>query len=364
MIREVHGNLLRAEAEALVNTVNTVGVMGKGIALQFQRAFPANYKAYKAACARGEVRLGHIFVWDQGALAGDGPRYIVNFPTKQHWRSKSRLSDIEAGLEDLVRVVGRLGIASIAVPPLGCGHGGLRWDQVRRRIMEAFAALPDVVVLVYPPEGAPRPGDQPVGTDRPRMTPGRAALVALMGSFLPFAVEVTTVDIQKLMYFLQEAGEGLRLQYAKGLYGPYADNLRHVLQTMEGHFIRGTGDGTAGALDAIPFELLDGAIVEAKEVLSARSETAARIDQVSQLIAGFESTYGLELLATVHWVATRDANGRHRDQPLSDEQVESAVRSWNLRKGKLFSPAHVRTALTHLRSHGWLGGMAPQGLLA
>lgn len=363
MIREVHGNLLRADAEALVNTVNTVGVMGKGIALQFQRAFPANYKAYKVACDRGEVRLGEMFVWDQGALADDGPRYIINFPTKQHWRSKSRLSDVEAGLQDLVRVVARLGISSVAVPPLGCGYGGLRWEQVRPRILEAFAALPSVEVLIYPPEGAPSPSDQPVGTERPGMTPGRAALVALMSRYLPFSVAVTAVDIQKLMYFLQEAGEGLRLQYAKGRYGPYADNLRHVLKAMEGHFIRGTGDGTARALEAIPFEILDGAVGEANDVLAGRSAMSQRIERVSQLIAGFESTYGLELLATVHWVATRDHEGSRFAEPLADEQVVAAVRTWNHRKGKLFSPGHVATALEHLRSQGWLPGSAREGVL-
>lgn len=124
MIQEAHGNLLDAEADALVNTVNTVGVMGKGIALQFKRAFPENYKAYKRACDQGAVELGQMFIWDAGALAGDGPRYVINFPTKKHWRSKSKLSDIRAGLDDLVRQLKDLSINSVAVPPLGCGHGG------------------------------------------------------------------------------------------------------------------------------------------------------------------------------------------------------------------------------------------------
>lgn len=138
MMREEHGNLLDADAVALVNTVNTVGVMGKGIALQFKRAFPDNYKAYKRACDVGDVELGHMFIWDAGALAPDGPRYVINFPTKRHWRSKSTLADIQAGLEDLVRQIKDLSITTVAVPPLGCGHGGLRWAEVRPLIVAAF----------------------------------------------------------------------------------------------------------------------------------------------------------------------------------------------------------------------------------
>lgn len=171
MIILSHGNLLTADADALVNTVNTVGVMGKGIALQFKRAYPANYAAYRAACASNEVRLGRVFVFDSARL---GPRrYVINFPTKGHWRAGSRLSDIEAGLTDLVHVVRERQITSVAVPALGCGNGGLDWNEVRPAIERAFAELPDVRVLLFPPEGAPAPADMPVATEKPPLTSGR-----------------------------------------------------------------------------------------------------------------------------------------------------------------------------------------------
>ena len=150
MITDVHGNLLAADADALVNTVNTVGVMGKGIALQFKNAYPGNYKAYRAACQRHEVRLGEMFVFDAGQLVR--PRWVINFPTKNHWKSPSRLTDIESGLDDLVRVITEHDIRSIAVPPLGCGNGGLDWADVRP-IIEAKLRGLDVEVLLYPPEG-------------------------------------------------------------------------------------------------------------------------------------------------------------------------------------------------------------------
>jgi len=362
VIRDQTGNLLQAKTDALVNTVNTVGVMGKGIALQFKRAFPANYKAYKRACDQGQVELGQMFVWDAGALAQVQPRFVINFPTKKHWRSKSRLSDIETGLTELVRVIGDLSIQSIALPPLGCGLGGLDWSDVRPMIVAAFTDIPEVEVLLFGPDGAPTPATQPIRTDRPKMTPGRAALVAVMDRYLPFAIDITTVDIQKLMYFMQEAGEPLRLNYVKGQYGPYADNLRHVLTSMEGHHIEGMGDGSSRALDVIPFRLLPGAVAESEELLSTLHETRDRTARVADLIEGYESTYGLELLATVHWAATRGAHGELAPSIHSDGEVERAVRSWNDRKGKLFTTKHVEVALERLRSKGWLVAPAPVGL--
>lgn len=364
MIRESHGNLLDAEADALVNTVNTVGVMGKGIALQFKRAFPENYKAYKRACDQGAVELGRMFVWDAGVLAGDRPRYIINFPTKKHWRSRSRLADIRSGLDDLVRQLTDLEVKSVAVPPLGCGHGGLPWDQVRPLIEEAFGTLPDVTVLLYPPEGAPAAQDQPVRTDTPKMTPGRAALVGMMQRYLPFAVEITAVDIQKIMYFMQEAGQPLRLNYAKGRYGPYADNLRHVLSSMEGHYIRGTGDGSAKALDTISLEVLDPAESAAKALLAEQPETSSRMDRVTRLIEGYESTYGLELLGTVHWAATRDDEGSRRTQPLTLGETERVVGAWTRRKAGLFASQHISKAYDRLKDQGWLRSVEPEGLFA
>jgi O-acetyl-ADP-ribose deacetylase (regulator of RNase III) len=153
MIETRHGNILEADAEALVNTVNCVGVMGKGLALQFKHAFPANFKAYEAACRVREVVPGRMFIFDNGNP--QNPRYILNFPTKRHWRDNSRIEDIRSGLESLVADLRRLGIRSIAVPPLGCGLGGLNWRDVRPMIENSFSELPDVRVLLFPPVGPP-----------------------------------------------------------------------------------------------------------------------------------------------------------------------------------------------------------------
>ena len=361
MIRECRGNLLEADAEAVVNTVNTVGVMGKGIALQFKRAFPANYKAYKRACDEDQLELGQMFVWDAGGLVTDGPRFVINFPTKKHWRSRSRLVDIRAGLDDLVRQVEKLSIRSIAVPPLGCGQGGLPWDDVRPAIVEAFEGLPEVEVLLFPPGGAPPVADQVVRGERPTLTPERASFIGVMHAYLPFAMGVTLVDIQKLMYFMQEAGEPLKLRYTKGTYGPYADNLRHALAEMEGHFVRGFGDGSMNALDDLDFGILDGVVEQAQQVLSNRVSTRERVERVVSLVEGFETMYGLELLATVHWAAVRGLNRVPSDELGFDKEVQRVVTGWNTRKGRVFTPEHITKALHHLRELDWLDDLTGDG---
>lgn len=338
------GNLLDAEVDALVNTVNTVGVMGKGIALQFKQAFPHNFKAYQQACKRHEVELGRVFVFDNGQLVE--PRWIINFPTKRHWRSRSRLSDVAEGLGDLRAVVTDLGVTSLAVPPLGCGNGGLDWADVKPLIEKHLAEL-DVTVHVYGPEGAPAASDMPVSTPRPQWTPGKAALVAMLDRYSAVALEASLIEVQKLMYFLQEAGEPLRLQYEAGRYGPYADNLRHVLTAVEGHFLRGFGDGSARVREAEPLRVLPDAAVEAADFV-AGGPTGDRVEQVLDLVAGYESSYGLELLATVHWIAVHEGVGDDIDR------IISRVRRWSRRKRGIFTNEHIGFAQHRLRESGWM----------
>jgi len=230
MLHVVKGDILKADVEALVNTVNCMGVMGRGIALQFRKAFPENFKAYKSACDKKQLHPGMMFFYDLNRY--QNPRYIINFPTKKHWKGKSNIEDIETGLEALVQEVSKRNIRSIAIPPLGCGLGGLDWTQVEQIIEKAFKALPDVHVLLYEPAGAPMAEAMVKEKKLARMTVGRAALLGLMDRYLKAVMDpfISLLEIHKLMYFMQESGENLRLNYAKALYGPYAENLRHVLR--------------------------------------------------------------------------------------------------------------------------------------
>jgi O-acetyl-ADP-ribose deacetylase (regulator of RNase III) len=352
LIEEGHGNLLTADVDALVNTVNTVGVMGKGIALQFKRAYPANYAAYRAACARDEVRLGRMFVVDSGAL---GPRrYVINFPTKGHWRSAARIEDIEAGLEDLVRVVRELGVGSIAIPALGCGNGGLAWPEVRPLIEHACAQIPDVRAVIFAPAGVPTPASMPNATRRPRLTPLRAQLLVAIGRYLERARlqevrdGISELEIQKLAYFLQSLGAPLRLAFVRGRYGPYSDKLAHVLNSLEGHYLSGFGDRSARVTELAPINPTAGSLEQAQADLDLHPEDAQRVAALLALVDGFETPYSVELLATVHFAASQG--------PVTGDPAVLAdrVAGWSLRKARLFTEAHVHVAARRLGEHDLL----------
>lgn len=348
MIEYTTGDILRCEAEALVNTVNCVGVMGRGIALQFKNEFPGNFKAYAAACKRGELQPGRMFVVETGALTP--PRTIINFPTKRHWRGKSRMEDIESGLVALVATIRERGIRSIAIPPLGSGLGGLDWAQVRPRVEAALRELEDVRVMVFEPGGAPAADTIKHQREVPKMTPGRAALVELLNRYLRGLLDpfVTLLEAHKLMYFMQEAGQPLRLRYTQAPYGPYAENLRHVLREVEGHLISGYADG--GDAPDKQLQLVPGAAADAEAFLATDADTRARFERVADLVEGFETPFGLELLATVHWVMTRQGATRVDD-------VVQRTHAWNERK-RQFTPRQIGLAVDCLTNKGWVGGSA------
>lgn len=344
MIREGHGNLLEADAEALVNTVNCVGQMGKGIALQFKQAYPGNFHAYRKAVNAGLVRPGAMFVFETGRYLN--PKLIVNFPTKRHWRGKSRLEDIGAGLSALVEEIRSRGIRSIAVPPLGCGNGGLDWNVVGPMIRHALAPLSGVEVILYPPAGAPAAHGMPVHTAAPNMTAARALFVKAIERYQQSAYRLTLLEIHKLAYFLQEAGEPLQLRYAAGPYGPYAGNLNKVLERIEGHFTRGF-DGSLKPDTEL--QLLPGAVEQANRELETVPDSRARLARVADLIAGFETPYGMELLSSVHWVAA------HGEPPAPDEAAAvKLVHAWNERKRTMFSPEHIQVAWRRLHDERWI----------
>jgi O-acetyl-ADP-ribose deacetylase (regulator of RNase III) len=340
MIEFRTGDILRTDAEALVNTVNCVGIMGRGVALQFKNDFPENFKAYKAACDHGELQPGKMFVFETGTLTN--PKFIINFPTKRHWRGKSRLEDIDSGLDALVEEIRNRGIRSIAIPPLGSGLGGLNWADVRPRIEAALRGINNLNAIVFEPNAAPV---ETKSREVPSMTPGRAALVVLMHRYLGGLMDpfVTLLEVHKLMYFMQEGGEPLRLKFAKAPYGPYAENLRHVLHAVEGHLVSGYADG--GDAPDKQIELVPGAVKDAEAFLKDRPETVGRFDRVGKLVEGFETPFGLELLATVHWVATRES--------AISTDVAAKVYTWNDRKRR-FSAGQIGIAFDTLHEKGWL----------
>ncbi len=348
---EIHsGDLLQASAEALVNTVNCVGVMGKGIALQFERAFPEISRPYVEACRSGQLRPGHLLVVEiQPELERPLPRMVINFATKDHWRGASKIEWIEAGLARLVEEVRAREVRSIAVPPLGCGNGGLDWNLVRPLIETAFEALPDVRVLLYAPTGTPDAASMAPAAKAPRMTLNAALTIRMLARYSVVDLEFSQLELQKLAYFFQEAGEPLRLKFEAQKFGPAAREIYPMLRRWEGHWTIGFGDGTGGLREPI---MLRPEIVEAAEEhlkTHPAPESEARVAQVLRLIEGMDTATGLELLATVHWVARHD-----RRAALDCQVATTAVHDWNEHKRRDFSTEWIQRAWERLRQQGWM----------
>jgi O-acetyl-ADP-ribose deacetylase (regulator of RNase III) len=323
MLHYTSGNLLDASAEALVNTVNEVGVMGKGIALMFRERFPENARMYMEASKAEQVQVGRMLVTPAGELF---PKWIIHFPTKKHWRNPSKLEWVRDGLTDLVRVVQELGIRSIALPPLGCGNGGLDWEVVRPMIEDAFAGLPDVSVTVYEPTSAYQNAPKKSGVEK--LTPARALIAELVRRYSVLGLDCTILEVQKLAYFLQRAidhlslDDPLDLRFTADKYGPYADRLRHLLNGLDGSYLHAKKRlSDASPLDLIWFEEAKRPVVEAYLASSEAAPFRPALEHTAALIDGFESPLGMELLATVDWLrveqgveptveALRDALGR------------------------------------------------------
>lgn len=354
MIRFTKGNLLEAPVQALVNTVNEQGVMGKGIALQFKEMFPASARAYEAAARAGQVRVGKVFVTEGPGLAG--PRWIIHFPTKKHWRSPSQLEWIRTGLTDLVQVIHDLEIHSIALPPLGSGHGKLDWALVRGEINRAMEGLADVEVLVFEPASDYWLSPKAKGAES--LTPARALIAEIVRRYSVLGLDCSNLEVQKLAWLLHRcivaAGlpDPLKLGFKPDRYGPYADRLRHLLNALDGSYLHSRKRmADAGPYDSIWFDEGKRAIVAAYLESSAAAEYLPALEQTANLIEGFESPLGMELLATVDWILFTQ-----HVEPTVDA-VRGEIEHWGgdpeagRRKLKLFDDRLLELALERLSSH-------------
>lgn len=354
MIRYTTGNLLEAKADALVNTVNTVGIMGKGIALMFREAFEENFRAYTAACKRGEVRTGHMFVTERSAVLG--PRWIINFPTKQDWRTKTRLSWVVDGLADLRRVIVDNGIRSIALPPLGCGNGGLDWAEVRPKIEEALGDLDGVDIQVYEPTREYQNVAKRHGVEK--LTPARALIAELVRRYWVLGIECSLLEIQKLAWLLQRRvrmlglDDPLKLDFIPHKYGPYAHGLHHMLNSLDGSYLHCEKRlADAGPTDVIWFEEDRRPRMEAYLRSGEAMPYHEALEQTGALIDGFQSPLGMELLATVDWLLSE--GGVEASVPA----VKAGLSEWpggkpaGQRKLALFDDRMIELALGRLTSH-------------
>jgi O-acetyl-ADP-ribose deacetylase (regulator of RNase III) len=360
MIRFAQGNLLDAPVEALVNTVNEKGVMGKGVALMFKEAFPESAKAYEDASRRGEIHVGKVFVTER--IGKNDPRWIIHFPTKKHWRNPSKLEWVRLGLEDLLRVIGELRIRSIALPPLGSGHGRLDWNLVRDEIQRSLGQLAEVDILVFEPTSNYMTPPKRSGVEA--LTPARALIAELVRRYSVLGLDCTNLEVQKLAWFLHRVivamglKDPLRLEFKADKYGPYADRLRHLLNSLDGSYLH----GEKRMADAGPFEPIWFEDVKREQVASyLRSPSAAEyvpaLDKATAVIDGFESPLGMELLATVDWIL----HARHPQRTVA--AIRTELQRWpggreaGERKLRLFDDRLVKLALDRLVTEQPIAGL-------
>ena len=348
MINFTKGDILASDCQALVNTVNTVGVMGKGIALQFKKRYPANYLVYRKACDNNELITGQLLIVDE--IDQQGERIIVNFPTKKHWRQKSEYSYIKEGLKTLkVELLARK-ITSIAIPPLGCGHGGLDWTRVRKMIEEALSGL-DVRVVVYEPNA--NIANQ-LRKEEPRkegkLTPARAMLLQAQYAYEREGEQTSLFTATKLAYLLQRLGEPLSLEFKPHFYGPYDPRVAHVMQHLNGAFLTGMEQGAPRPFEPIFLDYSRKPEVDAYRKAQLSTEQQDRLARLERLLTGFESAYALEILSTVDFL--RDKQGAQ-----TVEAIQKEAKQWSNRKRDLLQTHHIKVALEHLKEFEAEGGL-------
>lgn len=363
MVQVLVGDLFKSNAQTLVNTVNTVGVMGKGVALSFKQRFPGMFEDYFRRCQLKEVRLGRPYLYRNVA-----PPNIINFPTKDHWRGVSRLSDIVAGLKYLEANIGEWGVTSLAVPPLGCGEGQLEWRVVGKTLYRHLVRL-NIPVQLFAPFGTPDEEMRPEFLEEPtvaassvghhhngdgskpafRVEPGWLALVAILEriSRENYHWPIGRVGFQKVAYFATEAGIPTQLVHERKSYGPYAPGMKQVLSRL-------TNNGliVERQLGKMIATTIGPTYVDAKKTYEGYlHEWQPKIDAVAELLARM-NTDDAEIAATVHFAAKQVALAQRRKP--TETEVLRYVMDWKKRRRPPLNEVDVALAIRGLNMLGWL----------
>lgn len=338
MIKYITGNILESNAQALINTVNTVGVMGKGIALQFKKAYLSNFKAYAEACKRKEIDVGKLFVTRDSNLIS-GEKIIINFPTKKDWRKPSEYSYIENGLDDLVNIIEEEQIKSVAIPPLGAGSGGLEWEKVKKIIEQKLSYL-KLEIFIYEPTVQIK---EHLKKERVKLTDARALLLYVLYDLVKNGEYVSEFSSEKICYFLQRFGakKYFKLTYEPNFYGPYSGKVRFVLNILNGSYIMGFSD-----MNKKPFEPLtivaDG-YDSVKNHIQDKQELLAIAKKTMDFLNGFYSDFALELLSSVDYITSKN-------QAFEKNVISRELEKWSNRKRSMFSNSkYIDISIRHLQ---------------
>jgi O-acetyl-ADP-ribose deacetylase (regulator of RNase III) len=338
MIQYITGNILDSKAQALVNTVNTMGVMGKGIALQFKKAYPNNYKAYQKACKNSELKVGNMFVTkDSNTVSGE--KIVINFPTKTNWKKPSEYKYIEDGLDNLVEVINKNKINSIAIPPLGAGNGGLNWQKVKQIIEEKLSCT-NIDIYVYEPTVEIQ---EHLIKERVKLTDARALLLYVLYDLVKNGEYVSEFSSEKVCYFLQKFGakKYLRLVFEPNFYGPYSGKVRFVLNAINGSYLMGYSD-----MNKKPFEPLT-LVADAYQTVKSHVENNSELLEIANktivFLSGFYSDFALELLSSIDYISGKENS-------LDRQIITKGLEKWSDRKRTLFSnPKYLDVSLRHLQ---------------
>lgn len=348
MIRFTQGNLLEAEVDAVVNTVNTVGVMGKGIALMFKERYPDNFEAYAEACKRKEVQVGEMFVTATSELSG--PQWVINFPTKQHWRNPTKMEWVADGLESLKRVISEKGIRSVAIPSLGCGNGGLNWQDVRKLMERSLGEVKGVEFIVYEPTEKYQNVAKKTGVEK--LTTARALIVEMVRRYEILGNACSMIEVQKLAWFLERTIERMKLEnpldlrFEANRYGPYANRLSHLLNSLDGSYLQSDkriADSEYLNIKRFNYKKVD-KVSAFLQTGDARAYLPA-IEETDKLIDGFQSPLGMEALATVDWLIVKEGVSPNLLSIRQGISAWPAGREHARRKEKLFSDKLLETAI-------------------
>ncbi len=338
MIQYITGNILDSNADALVNTVNTVGVMGKGIALQFKKAYPNNFKAYEEASKKAEIAIGKLFITRDSNLSS-GEKIIINFPTKTDWRKPSEYEYIEKGLNDLIRIIGTKGIKSIAIPPLGAGNGGLKWEKVKAIIEQKLRDL-NIEIFVYEPTAQIK---EHMKKERVKLTDARALLLYILYDLVKNGEYVSEFSSEKVCYFLQKFGaeKYFKLAYEPNFYGPYSGKVRFLLNAINGSYVMGYSD-----MDKKPFEpltLVADGYDTVKNHVESNQELLDIAQKTMEFLRGFYSDFALELLSSIDYIVMKQ-------KTFERQMVSQKLDEWSDRKRSMFSnPKYIDISLKHLQ---------------
>jgi O-acetyl-ADP-ribose deacetylase (regulator of RNase III)/uncharacterized protein YwgA len=340
MIHYLEGSVLESGAQALVNTVNTVGVMGKGIALQFKRAYPDNFKAYSVACKTGGIAIGKLFITSDADIIG-GEKIIINFPTKTDWRKPSEYQYIEEGLTDLIRAIEKYNIKSIAIPPLGSGNGGLAWEQVKKIIEKRLSHIDNVDIYVYEPTAQIK---ERLKKERAKLTDARAMLLYVLYDLVRNGEYVSEFSSEKVCYFMQRFGaeKYFRLQFEPNFYGPYSGKVRYVLNVLNGSYITGYSDMNKKPFD--PLMLVQDGYETVTSYVENRTELKTISDKTTKFLAGFYSDFALELLSSIDYIICKEKS-------WDEDLIFHKLNEWNSRKRSIFSDKrYITISLQQLKT--------------